>query len=126
MRGLFGFAILSIVFVFALFIFYYFSLPLPPTLIGIITLFCILIMLRRVPSSINQATRPLLMHMGLFLLPAMISVMLFLDVFATYFIALVGAIVMSTIFSLALTLWLSQRILNGVKASSLNNGENHD
>jgi holin-like protein len=109
---------MSIFFV-AFFAFHYFSLPLPPALIGIVILFVGLLLNRSVPKFITIATRPLLAYMGLFILPAMISVMLFLDVFSTYFIALLSVILFSTVLSLAFTLWLSQRILNGVQAESL-------
>ncbi|MFT5899874.1 MAG: holin-like protein [Glaciecola sp.] len=116
-RGCLGFAVLISIFFLALFLFHYLALPLPPALIGIVILFFALLLCRRVPSFITIAARPLLVHMGLFLLPAMISLMLFLDVFSTYFIALMSAILFSTLLSLALTLWLSQRILYRVKAS---------
>jgi holin-like protein len=64
--------------------------------------------------------------MGRFLLPAMISLRLFLDVFTTYFIAMMSAILVSTLLSLALTLWLSQRFLGGVKAAVVKNDEQDD
>jgi holin-like protein len=53
--------------------------------------------------------------MALFLLPALISVLLYRDLFMQYYIALISAVLLSTIVSLVITLWLSQRILSGVK-----------
>jgi holin-like protein len=49
------------------------------------------------------------------LLPALISVLLYRDLFMQYYIALISAVLLSTIVSLVITLWLSQRILSGVK-----------
>jgi holin-like protein len=60
----------------------------------------------------------LLAYMGLFLLPALISVLLYGDLFEQYYIALMIAVLLSTLVSLGVTLWLSQRILSGVKTST--------
>jgi holin-like protein len=87
---------------------------------------------RKVPTAITQSARPLLAHMGLFLLPALISVLLYRDLFVQYYIALIIAVLLSTIVSLGITLWLSQRILSGVKtaeketASITNEGIDND
>ncbi|MFT6805101.1 MAG: holin-like protein, partial [Glaciecola sp.] len=53
-----------------------------------------------------------------FLLPALISVLLYGDLFKQYYVALMIAVLLSTLVSLGITLWLSQRILSGVKISS--------
>jgi holin-like protein len=56
--------------------------------------------------------------MGLFLLPALISVLLYGDLFEQYYVALIIAVLLSTLVSLGVTLWLSQRILSEVKISA--------
>jgi|GEM_PF-2279973 len=116
-RGILGFAVIFCIYLISLFSFHYFSIPLPPALIGIFILLIVLLTLRRVPAAITQSARPLLAHMGLFLLPALISVLLYGDLFAKYHAALFIAVLLSTIVSLGITLWLSQRILLGVKGA---------
>jgi len=117
-RGIFGFVALCCIYFISLFCFYYFAIPLPPALIGIFILLLLLLLLRRVPVGITQSARPLLAHMGLFLLPALISVLLYGDLFAQYYAALIIAVLLSTLASLGITLWLSQRILAGVKTAT--------
>ena len=113
-RGLLGFAALSTIYLMSVFLFHYFTIPLPPVLVGIFILLCLLVLLKRVPSAITQTARPFLAHMGLFLLPALISVLLYADVFSQYYAALFIAVFLSTILSLGLTLWFSQRILSNI------------
>jgi holin-like protein len=117
-RGICGFAVLCCIYLISLFLFHSFAIPLPPALIGIFILLILFLLLRRVPVAITQSARPLLAHMGLFLLPALISVLLYGDLFKQYYVALMIAVLLSTLVSLGITLWLSQRILSGVKISS--------
>ncbi|MFT4732121.1 MAG: holin-like protein [Gammaproteobacteria bacterium] len=117
-RGIFGFAVLCCIYFISLFLFHYFAIPLPPALIGIFILLLLFLLLRRVPVVITQSARPLLAHMGLFLLPALISVLLYGDLFEQYYVALIIAVLLSTLVSLGVTLWLSQRILSEVKISA--------
>jgi holin-like protein len=117
-RGICGFAVLCCIYFISLFLFHYFAIPLPPALIGIFILLILFLLLRRVPVAITQSARPLLAYMGLFLLPALISVLLYGDLFKQYYVALMIAVLLSTLVSLGITLWLSQRILSGVKISS--------
>jgi holin-like protein len=114
-RGLIGFAALFFIYLVSLLLFYYFSIPLPPALIGIFILLVFLIVRRRVPVSINQSARPMLAHMGLFLLPALVSVLLYGDLISDYYLSLITAVVLSTVVSLGITLWFSQAILSNVK-----------
>jgi holin-like protein len=116
-RGTFGFAVIFCVYLVSLFSFHYFTIALPPALVGIFILLISLLTLGRVPAVITQSARPLLAHMGLFLLPALISVLLYGDLFVKYYAALIVAILLSTLVSLGITLWLSQRILAGVSNS---------
>ncbi|PKI01487.1 CidA/LrgA family protein [Glaciecola sp. 33A] len=131
-RGIVGFTVLCCIYFISLFCFHYFLIPLPPALIGIFILLIFLLSQRKVPTAITQSARPLLAHMGLFLLPALISVLLYRDLFVQYYIALIIAVLLSTIVSLGITLWLSQRILSGVKtaeketASITNEGKDND
>lgn len=118
-RGLIGFALLSCIYLVSVVLVHYFSIPLPPALIGIFILLVLLLGHRSVPTFVTISARPMLAHMGLFLLPALISVLLYADLFAQYYMALSVAIVFSTILSLGITLWLSQRILSNVKAASI-------
>lgn len=111
LRGVVGFLILSFIYLFAVFLFHSLSLPVPPALIGILLLLAGLLILKRVPLSINIAARPLLAHMGLFLLPPLVTVLLFLDVFSQHVLVLLLAIVGSTVVSLACAFYLSRRIL---------------
>jgi holin-like protein len=116
-RGFLGFVSLSCIYLFSLFLFHYFAIPLPPALIGIFMLLILLIMLKRVPACIGQTAGQMLSYMGLFLLPALISVLLYGDVFAQHYVSLIAAVGLSTVASLGITLWLSQRVLSRVKAN---------
>ncbi|MDT0628960.1 CidA/LrgA family protein [Alteromonas sp. W364] len=115
LRGAFGFLVLTFIYLFAVFLFHALSLPVPPALIGILILFLLLLVLKKVPLSVTTAARPLLAHMGLFLLPPMISVLLFLDVFNQHAVVLLLAIVGSTVLSLVCAFFLSQKILKRVE-----------
>lgn len=117
-RGIVGFTVLCCIYFISLLCFHYFLIPLPPALIGIFILLIFLLSQRKVPTAITESARPLLAHMGLFLLPALISVLLYRDLFVQYYIALMIAVLLSTIVSLGITLWLSQRILSGVKTAN--------
>jgi holin-like protein len=117
-RGICGFALLCCIYFISLFLFHYFTIPLPPALIGIFILLLLFLLLGGVPAAITQSARPLLAHMGLFLLPALISVLLYGDLFEQYYVALIIAVLLSTLVSLGITLWLSQHILSGVKVST--------
>jgi holin-like protein len=115
--GFLGFASLALIYLVSLFLFYYLAIPLPPALIGIFLLLLVLIMRRSVPVSINISARPMLAYMGLFLLPALISVLLYVDLFTKHYLALIVAVGFSTVVSLGITLWFSQKILSRVKAN---------
>jgi holin-like protein len=116
-RGIVGFTALCCTYFISLFCVHYFLIPFPPALIGIFILLIFLLPQRKVPTALTQSARPLLAHMGLFLLPALISVLLYGDLFLQHYMALIIAVLLSTIVSLGITLWLSQRILSGVQTA---------
>ncbi|MBF7074843.1 CidA/LrgA family protein [Glaciecola sp. MH2013] len=110
-----GFVILCAISLLSQFLFYHFSIPIPPALIGILLLLILLVLLKKVPRAISNAARPMLSHMALFLIPAMVSVLLYMEVFAEQALALLLAIVVSTALSLALTLWAGHKLLSRVE-----------
>lgn len=125
-RGLFGFATLSTIYLLSLFLYYFFSIPLPPALIGIFILLLLLALFRNVPAFINLSARPLLAHMGLFLISALVSVLHYGDLFSQYYLALIIAVVLSTILSLFITLFISQRILINARGKAINDEHRHE
>ena len=119
LRGLFGFAVISGIYLFSLFVFYFFSLSFPPALVGIFILLLSLILFGRLPSSIALSGSVLLRYMGLFLLPALISVLLYGELLSQYYAAMIAVVLLSTIVSMTIALSISQRFLSGVKRSAI-------
>lgn len=88
-----------------------FSVSVPPALLGIAVLFVGLLLVKRVPSAISLSASPLLAHMSLFFIPAIVAIVNFTDLIMAFPLALFLAIVLATLVSLALTAWLSQLLM---------------
>jgi holin-like protein len=80
-------------------------------LLGIAALFIVFVTIKCIPKSIEIAATPLLGHMSLFFIPAIVTIVNFTDLITTFPLALILSIVVSTLVSLAITALISQRLM---------------
>jgi holin-like protein len=88
-----------------------FNISIPAALLGIAVLFIWLSIFKCVAKPISLAANPLLAHMSLFFIPAIVAIVNFIDVIVAFPLALFLSIVVSTLFSLAITALISQRLM---------------
>ncbi|MFB1036510.1 MAG: CidA/LrgA family protein [Sinobacterium sp.] len=96
------------------------QINVPPALLGIVVLFCGLLWIKCVPKVISNAANPLLAHMSLFFIPAIVAIVNFIDLIAAFPLALFFSIVVSTLVSLAITAWISQRLMHRLDITNVN------
>lgn len=106
-----GLFFLSLLFFVAKHLLFQFEINVPPALLGIAILFCGLLAIKSVPKAISDAAHPLLAHMSLFFIPAIVAIVNFIDLIAAFPLALFFSIVLSTLVSLAITGWISQKLM---------------
>jgi putative effector of murein hydrolase LrgA (UPF0299 family) len=78
-------------------------LPVPGPVVGMVILFCGLLVYGRVPQSLGAVTGELLQNLSLLFVPAGVGVMLHAQLLAEHWLALSVGLVMSTIIALAVT-----------------------
>jgi len=100
-----------------------FNITIPPALVGIAALFFALLLLMRVPIAISKAADPLLGNMSLFFIPAIVAIVNYIDLILAYPLALFLSIVVSTLLSLAITAWLSQRLMHMLTPKDVNTAQ---
>ncbi len=100
---LLGVIVLSAIYLLSVAIGGFVAIAFPPALIGIVLLFTLLMALRRVPVVIADSSGVLLRHMSLFFLPAIVAIVNYKTLIAQYPLAMLMAVVISTIFSLGVT-----------------------
>ena len=108
---LIGLSFLSVLFFVAQYLLLQVQIHVPPALLGIAVLFCALLWIKGVPKAISNAANPLLAHMSLFFIPAIVAIVNFIDLIAAFPLALFFSIVLSTLVSLAITGWISQKLM---------------
>jgi holin-like protein len=96
------------------------NINIPPALLGIAVLFCCLLLIKGVPKVISNAANPLLAHMSLFFIPAIVAIVHFTDLIAAFPLALFFSIVVSTLVSLAITGWISQLLMHTLNITNVN------
>jgi holin-like protein len=89
-----------------------FQLRLPPALLGIGVLLLFLLLLRHVPGFVEFGARPMLSHMVLFLIPAIVGIVAHLALIIEFPLVLIIAIVGTTVLSLLITAWLGQKLMS--------------
>ena len=109
---LIGLSFLSVLFFVAQYMLLQVQIHVPPALLGIAVLFCALLWIKGVPKAISNAANPLLAHMSLFFIPAIVAIVNFIDLIAEFPLALFFSIVVSTLVSLAITAWISQLLMH--------------
>lgn len=89
-----------------------FHFPLPGALTGLLILLTFLLIRGRSPANLTVAASPLLKHMSVLFVPAVLGVGLYWDVIEAHRLSLAFAIVVTTAFSLGLTGLISQYLLS--------------
>ncbi|QPG05071.1 CidA/LrgA family protein [Salinimonas marina] len=97
-----------------------FNLPFPGALAGLLVLLLLLLLKKQVPQPLHLGAKPLLTHMTMLFVPAVTSVVLFVEDIQHHWLGLSLAIVASTLVALVLSAWISQWIF------ALKKGPHHD
>jgi holin-like protein len=95
----------------------------PPALLGIALLFVFLCVYQCVPKPLVYASRILLSHLSLLFIPAIVAVANYTDLIANHALALVLAIVISTLVSLAVVGVLCQHLIKTIELESNSLGQ---
>ena len=85
--------------------------PLPGALIGMLLLLVILLFRQRSPGAVAQVAQPLLGHMTLLFVPAVVGVMAFWPEVKQNLTGIVLALVITTVLSMGITARIAQQIL---------------
>lgn len=86
-------------------------LPLPAPLAGMLLFFAYLVWRGRHPDVLLFATRPLLRHMSVLFVPAVLGVGLYWAQISDNILSLTLALFFTTLISLGIAAWSAQRIL---------------
>lgn len=84
-------------------------IALPASLLGLLLLFTGLVVLGRVPKSLEQVSQFLLRHLSLFFIPPLVAAWFYTEQLGNNLWLFLLAILISTFLSLCLTSWLGQR-----------------
>lgn len=79
------------------------GLPVPGPVIGMVILFCALLIRREVPEDLNVVTGGLLQHLSLLFVPAGVGVMLHAQLLTAHWLALTVALIASATLTIAVT-----------------------
>ncbi|WJG10371.1 CidA/LrgA family protein [Aliiglaciecola sp. LCG003] len=88
----------------------YFALPLPSSLLGLLILFCIFLVAKKVPKDLVKASGFLLRYMALFFVPVTLSVVMFKQQILQYGVLVIFTLLVSTIISLLVTLLVAKKL----------------
>lgn len=88
------------------------GIPLPGPVMGMMLLFCYLLIRRGPPLPMERITSPLLSHMSLLFIPAGSGVLLYMDRIASEWLPITAAILGSTFLTLVITAWVMDRSLS--------------
>mgnify|MGYP000041226513 CR=1 FL=1 len=107
LKGLFGLSVLFAFYVLAKTLCVVLSIDFPPALIALLMLFCVFYINRGIPVFMRPICQLLLNHMALFLIPAVLAVVIYLSFIAANALSLTLAIVVSSIISLLVTVYVA-------------------
>ena len=89
--------------------------PLPAPLVGLLLLLALLFLVPRVEHAIALSSAPLLKHMSLFFVPAVLGVSLYWSDIQAHLFSLTVAVVGITALCLGITAWTASKILRNQK-----------
>lgn len=78
----------------------YFQLSLPGPVLGMLILFCGLLVVKQVPDSVGRSSQLLIAQLGLMFLPASVGLFFLGDSFDDQWLAIIAAVVIGSILSL--------------------------
>ena len=81
---------------------------IPAPLLGMLSLFLVFVLLGRIPVSVERTAKPLLAHMSLFFIPAIMGIWHFRRLLAANWLTLTLSIIITTLIALAITAKLAQ------------------
>lgn len=84
------------------------NLPTPGPVVGMMLLWITLIGLGRIPEDLDQTATTLLSHLSLLFVPAGVGVMVHFQRIRSEWIAIVVALLLSTVVTLMVTAWMMQ------------------
>jgi holin-like protein len=82
---------------------YAFSLPVPGPVIGMVLLFCYLLVKRGAAGKLAPVTQEFLKHLSLLFVPAGVGIMVYAHRVATEWLPIVAALAISTVVSLVVS-----------------------
>lgn len=85
-------------------------IALPAPLIGMLLLLMALVINGKTPAGLDLAAKPLLGHMSLLFVPAILGIWHYQELIRSNWLALSLAVVVTTIVALAITAWLMEKI----------------
>ncbi len=85
--------------------------PVPGALVGLLILLSALLLHQRPTPAISRGAQPMLTHMSVLFVPAVIGVGLFWDEVLANVLGIVQALIFTTVVSLGLTAWIAQNLL---------------
>ena len=93
-------------------------IPLPATINGLFILLLVFVVYGKVPQFLNTVIPVYLGHMSMFFVPAIMAVWLFQQAVYDHWLALVLALVLTTIASMVLVMWVSNKLLKATDNTS--------
>lgn len=94
-----------------------FALSIPAPLVGLLLLLTWLHIRQRPPVTLAIAAQPLLKHMSVLFVPAVVGVGIYWQDITRFAWSITSAIILTTICSVALTAWLAQRLLSKTEST---------
>ncbi|WP_447554837.1 CidA/LrgA family protein [Vreelandella sp. EE22] len=92
------------------------GLPVSSGVVGMLLLTATLIVIRRVPASLGAAAQPLIALLAMLIMPGVVGVFFILDELQGQWLVILCALVVGTLLSVATTLWLLKRLMEGHRA----------
>jgi holin-like protein len=92
------------------------GLKIPGAVLGMFLLFVTLLIMRKLPQSLDQTASYLLKHLSLLFIPAGVGVVVHLQRIGSEWFAIVTTLFISTLVGMAVTAWVMQwsmRVLQG-------------
>jgi holin-like protein len=95
------------------------GLKIPGAVLGMFLLFITMLLIRKVPDSLDQTASYLLKHLSLLFIPAGVGVVVHLQRIGSEWFAIVTTLFVSTLVGMAVTAWVMQwtmRMMQGREA----------
>ena len=89
------------------------GVPLPGPVVGMVVLFCLLLLRGNVSPPLEKLSAGLLSHLSLLFVPAGVGVMLHADLLGTEMLPIAASLIASTLITLLVTARIMQRLLPG-------------